>query len=255
VVIVGGEAIPVTDPMPTGTCAPRAFTLIETMLVIVLVTLLLTLSLPSIASARRSAVESRSIANLRSHAAVFQMYCADWRDLFPYFTDPAARYTTLPNGVSIEYFRATYYWHVALADGYYESRRSHDSFYPNSRVKGSRVTPYWYSQVLIADPRYWNPRSRTGPGQWRPVAQSEALFPAGKVLLANSLTELSVLRPYFYSPPAVRVETCAVDGSASVRVSPRFHPGYSVSGNPNGGALPYVAGSCTLDGARGRDYR
>lgn len=174
-----------------GAHSTRGFTLIESIIVVLMLAILLALVLPSLRTAREQSRRTVSLSNLRSHVQVFSVYATDFTDTWPYFTDPRATQTVLyddPNGgvFPIEYFLAHAFWNVALAPGYYEGNARHPSFSDPGRppvVSGTEY--YWYSCAFIAAHSYWNPATRVGPSQWVPTFTYQVSFAAQKgVLLA-----------------------------------------------------------------------
>src|SRR3954451_24872331 len=63
--------------------ARRAFTLVELLVVIGIIALLISILLPSLAKARRSANTIKCAANLRSIMQAVHMYASQNRDAFP----------------------------------------------------------------------------------------------------------------------------------------------------------------------------
>lgn len=237
---------------PAG--APAAFTLIETILVVAIVGLLLTLVLPSLSGARDAARRAGHLSRLRQHATVFTNYGMDWDDYFPAPTDPDATYTVFyPNGevVPLGYFDVDWRWTVPMAP-YYDDNALHPSFFPPDDPAWYG-TMYYYSCTFIADPRFWNPKTRTGPEQWRGTRGDEVLYPALKGLFFNMHDRAEV------PPPFTGAGAAFVDASAEFVKAERFRPWY-----PNGEgpwrARIHPSMSLqgrwlihTIDGVRGRD--
>lgn len=254
-----------------GHPASPGFTLIETLLAVLIIALLLALLVPSMGSFRETARGAKSLANLRSHVAVFAHYTSDWRDAYPYFTYPQATRTVLraeQAGVTVEvpYFWAFQYWNVALADRYYDGQPFHDSFYPPAYPDGTGTrelrfgpTPYHYACTFLARPEFWNPARRTyQKDQLGPNFTQDVLFPSQKFLFASSYPVRTmpgnIVSYEMSSPLAVGF----VDGAAAHLPANRCAPGY-----PNGDGSfnfpmhqnSWPPGLHTLDGARGRDLR
>lgn len=180
----------------------HAFTLIETLVVIALVSVLLALLLPSLRPVRDAAREARVMSDLRSHAMVFSSYTSDSKGLFPNLADPKAtssviRSSTGPS-VEILYFDQDLFWNIGLADDYYQSAWNSASFRsPFSTTKGPGGTDYLSSCTLVASPEFYDSKTRrTPPAQLRGVRESEVLYPAAKGLLVARWPNAWYFRSY-----------------------------------------------------------
>ncbi len=241
---------------------PAGFTLIETLIVIVLVGLLVALLSPSLGTVRGLARERQSLANLRSHVQVFATYLVDWKDTYPFFThpDPAVTWTIVRNpsrdaAIPMPFFGAHVSWNVALADGYYNGDHTASHFRsPESRSPLS-LASYWYPCAFIASPEYWNPRTRTGPGQRVATRADQVLFPSSKAILIDEFGMFKVGNRAV--PESIR--SGFVDGRAAVaRQRDWSREAYPGGDGPWWGAMhgtaqpPFMH---TLDGVRGRDVK
>lgn len=278
VIIAAGMALRRSGPpMPTTALrsAPRArtaFTLLETVLSVMLVAVLIALLAPSLGRVRSAASDTVSLSRLRSHAATFAMYTADAMDAWPYFTDPSATYSVVRNpdrgaAYEISYFNAHRYWNVALASAYFDGEHvsevftsPHDpGFYA---TRGPYVfTTYFYGCAFIARPAFWNESTRTGPRQWRPTRSHEVTFPSSKALLFSAFPWYSRfsrgaddrLEPTGATPAALVATT---DGRAGAFAMSQLGPQYPGADGPFHGAVHFHAFDPTLhtiDGVNGRD--
>lgn len=165
----------------------RGFTLVELLLVIALIAVLVALTLPGLGGSREAAVRATGLSYLRSHVAIMAQYSSDYKDSFPYFTDPGATTTVIRTArgdvVSLRYFEAFAFWNYALADGYYNGNPDDQSFYPGRPIAGG-PTLLSYGCCFIADPGFWNPRTRTWTGQFHPTRLSSVRHPSKKALLS-----------------------------------------------------------------------
>jgi prepilin-type N-terminal cleavage/methylation domain-containing protein len=250
-----------------GAPGPRAFTLLETLLAVALVGVLVATLAPSLAGARRAGHRAAALALLRTHAGVFSAYTAEWKDVYPYFTDPAATWTIVRCGDvadSLQYFAASDAWPIALAGhGYYDGECFHRSFNPPGALKhGWPWTPIMYSSTCIAHPRFWNPATRTGPDQWVPVRTDQVLYPAKKGLFLNLAMFERIPRgipgsQYTGPPPrpdrGAEVGFC--DGSAAWWRYERLNVPYRTGEGYWEGSVHYAGRPVlhTIDGVRGRD--
>ena len=65
---------------------PTGFTLMELLVVISIVAILIALLLPAMSKARKVAIETKCMANLRSNAVAFEAYASDYKDWLPFPT-------------------------------------------------------------------------------------------------------------------------------------------------------------------------
>jgi|CXWL01.1.fsa_nt_gi prepilin-type N-terminal cleavage/methylation domain-containing protein len=243
------------------------FTLIEVLVVIAIITVLIAISVTWLAGSRRSARDTKSLGNLRMHAAAMNMYATDHNACFPYFTFPGHLTGVLVGGgirvEAVSYFDAFQFWHVALADGYYNVHAASDAFHPpQSQLERD---PYWpyasgyhYPCAFIATPEYWNPETRRGPEQWRRTRTDQVLFPASKTLMVESWVPGRAGQDMIRTTP-LPVATC--DGSAR-----NLKWGERMSGYQRGDGVQFMADGAvhfgdvpsllhTSDGVRGRDIQ
>lgn len=184
------------SPRSSDASLRMGFTLLEVLVCIAVVAALLSLALPALQRSRGEARHSVSMSNLRSHAQVFGAYCADWHDMFPYFTDSKLSKTTLrveTRGIEqpVRYFEAFNFWNWGLADGYYGGDPFQSSFWPPDYWPFHGVadpppfawTGYYYGCSFLADPLFWNPSTRTNQSQWRATRADEVTYPSRKGLL------------------------------------------------------------------------
>lgn len=241
----------------------RAFTLVETLLAVAIIGVLASLMLPAIGQARDRARATVDMANLRSHVGVFGVYANDWKDSFPYFTDPRATRTIIrtANGsiVQTPFFGAHAYWNYALADGYYGGDPHHPSLY-SPRIRSGAGHLYYYGCSFIASPQYWNLRFRVGPSQLAPTFQHQVTMPGQKSLFVFEAVESTPPRrvddPLSLPDPQHEVVLGMTDGSARTTRAAAVRRGVE-SGDGNlslgwhNGDFPSAIH--TLDGVRGRD--
>ncbi len=259
------RSISVTRPEVSDASAP-GFTLVETLASITVVVLLLALVVAALPWSRGRAWRTVSLSNLRSHAAIFTMYETDFRGFFPYYTRPDQEESLISvpgtdQCVSVRYFWGAGRWNYVLANQYYGGEKDHESFYPPDYPDGHEApalqlgaTPYLFNCTFLADPDYWDPRTRVGPAQWRAVRADAVALTAKKALLVNE-----------WFPP-LRIgqgkrnstELSLVDGSAATVLSGRIEPGYPNGDGPEMEPVhqgDYPPGQHTLQGVKGRDLR
>jgi len=235
-----------------GSRVRRGFTLAEVLVASLIVAILVALALPMLSSVRDSGRDSVSIANLRSHATVIDMYRSDWNDTFPAFMDPTSEFTTLiiqGHEFRMRYFEAHHLWQAVLAESYYDDKIMHRSV---MRPGAGWSMSYVYSCSLIADPAYWSWETRTGPSQWRAVRGHEVTHPSKKAVLV----EREPVIPYFLERYTGRpLNMGFVDGSARGTMEPSLvMPLRDGEGEYPGTRHTIGAyGLHTVGGARGRD--
>lgn len=181
------------EPSPSDPVSSRGFSLIEVLLIIALVGILASLIAPSLSGVRDRATSTASMANLGSHARVFQSYATDYQDTWPCFVYPEAtrsviRCESADIAVEVMYFTGTEYWNVALADAYYAGDWRGRSFQsPRFTVgEGSRPLHYQMACGLIADPAFFEPERRVySSRQLRATRVSEVLYPSLKGILVE----------------------------------------------------------------------
>jgi len=252
--------------LPARQRAPRhtptgGFTLIETLLVMAIVGLLLALLLPSLTGVRDSATRLVHLSRLRQHASVFTAYTMDWDDTFPAPTDPDATYTVFYHNdkvIPLGYFDVDWRWNVALASEY-DDNPLHPSFFAPKEARWYG-TDYNYSVSFLADPKFWNPKTRTGPRQWRSTRINEVRYPSLKGMFVNRHDYPSTVEPD--EPPPfefIGAGAAFVDGSAEFVKKERFGRTYIGGEGPWPARLHPSVGlgswwvSHTVDGVRGRD--
>lgn len=234
----------------------RGITLIETLICVAILGILIGLAMPVIGRGRDSGRKIVTLSNLRSHAAVFASYHAEFGDQFPLLTDPAATYSVLrceSAGIAVpsRYFDQFNLWNIGLADGYYggawDSRAFQSAWDPRGQWLRSGLH---MSCAFQADPQFYYPETRmVPPRQLRSTRFDEVLFPSSKALM-TAYTPWVRFR---------RVLACMVDGRAEeFRLSAVF--GAMSSGD---GYFPeyslhwpaFTPMTHTLGGVRGRDVR
>jgi type II secretory pathway pseudopilin PulG len=241
------------DPPTPAFRQRRGITLLETLVVISVVSLILALALPSLRAAKAAGRTARIIATLQQLHHATTLYTHDYKDLFPYLGYPGEPWrgltlTGTPDTPS--YFSQSRYYANLLVTAYYADRAGIDTpgdFGAASRASPSFFTPYCMTQGAFAAPPYWvgdaPPDSLT---HYRPVATSECLFPASKALLMHWTSG-----NFINTDDPEMISVALVDGSASRR---RITPELAANtvNRPYGSApVPTLA---TIHGIAGRDF-
>ncbi|MBK7405471.1 MAG: prepilin-type N-terminal cleavage/methylation domain-containing protein [Phycisphaerales bacterium] len=169
----------------------RGFTLVESLLVVVLVGLLTALLLPVLAHARASVRDVMSVANMRTHAQVLAAYAVDWDDYYPALADPDATWSIIRGGGQIQtcrYFESVLFWNIGLCDQYYDGVVDHESFrHPAAHPDANAPldVSYLLSSAFLASPAYWEEKTRIGPSQWGPSRLSSVVFASDKAAIVE----------------------------------------------------------------------
>lgn|GEM_PF-2437746 len=239
---------------------PRGFTLIETLLVILIVGVIVALSVPALHAARESARSSATLANLRSTSQILGVYANDWRGSHPAFADPRNPPHRVAYGggerVFDRYFDSHTTWNFALADAYLGGRAYPAFISP----VGLNQHHFSLSCTLFAAPEFWDLRLRTGENQFRETWTHEVTFPSHKAIV---ISIYAVLFADKNSPNGVMSLSSRTpfpiawgDSSATNRRLGMIRPGVE-SGELfyRGSAHPFdiPAGLHTVGGLRGRD--
>lgn len=237
---------------------PTAFSILELLIVIAIIALVVSLTIPSLARVREKAQQIKSMANLRSHSAVLSSYAGDWQDSLPHVSDPLATATILRGGgvtVSIPYFKLFNTWNVALADQYYSGDALPDAMNVPWKQPYPPTTFYYYGDCFIARPDYWNYSTRrSDTTQLRRTLLAEVAFPAAKGLVFE---QGWLIGPTGLLEISRDARLSLVDGSARDNRYDQFLPPYvsgsSRPGGPPGGYDWGIPTMHTIDGVLGRD--
>lgn len=120
-----------SDSSPAGPqAALRGFSLIEILVVIVILAILVSIALPALAGMRESSRAARRATTTRELHTALMVYCADFRDAFPYFAtrgDPWG--PVVIKGFQLpgkgQYFNGQVkYWASVIVPDYYRAARS-----------------------------------------------------------------------------------------------------------------------------------
>jgi len=219
----------------------RGLALVEVLVVLALVGVLLALVIAWMGPTRAASERAVAMGHLHSHAAAFMMYAHDHQSLWPAIT---FRDTPNPRGA---YFLNYVIWPVAFSRAGYLPSATSASLGPPGYHRAPAVmkegyTAYWYSCSFLADPSYWNVRSRRGWSQVRPTRADEVTYTTEKALLFDSFHwKIGLVKP----AESVPIPLAMADGS--VRQVTRGDGPETLHFNE------FCPTLHTIDGVRGRD--
>lgn len=252
------EDTSVKTPLRRTASSPPGFSLIEMIVVVGILGVLISLSMPMLKMFRENARDAADVANLRTHTLTVSMYAADWKDSHPAPLKPNLEEQTITHPIVGEadlwYFWTKSLWHWPLIDTYCPLTRG--SPFNGPRKEETYFTQYWFSSSLMARPSFWNLRTRTGPEQWGATKTSEIRTPSQKaVFLDFHVFEIEQpLGRTAITGNGVRMGFA--DGSAAqVRLADCTKPVITGEGfyHPGSQIGPGIIGLHTKDGVNGRD--
>lgn len=186
----------------------RAFTLVEVLVVMAVITVVIALTVGAISKARTTAQAGSSLANLRTIGQTFEMYTHD-SGAYPWGLGgwgwPPGRGGT-SWGISFSIWHTESFWPIFLHDHAPWPENYRTWLSPGAdpqrfeeviagRVVGfsvSRLSSYAYSNSFVADPSLWRTPYRDGAARIRATRPDQVAFPGSKVLLYDA--ERSYLR-------------------------------------------------------------
>lgn len=231
---------------------PRAFTLLEVLLAIGVITILISVAVPLLVHSRNRAKEGRSLVLIAQHAASFNAYAMQYRDMWPYIADPAAptQLVTEDFTYTCAYFDTSTFWHLALSRDLYDAKWN-DRMFQAERWSNGVWTYFWYSPTFIAAPEFWNASTRTGPAQWRPTTTSAVRYPSAKCLFVGPIIAKNA--------GAIGWQMGFTDGSVALVKLDSLVPGMPTGvgiGENRSEWLDFAhPGMVTIDGVYGRDRK
>jgi type II secretory pathway pseudopilin PulG len=175
----------------------RAFTLIETCVVVGVLAVVLALALPALGRLRAEAKAAATLQRISTINGALSIYASTFRDHVPVFLPPIEAYAHRdPVFVGEVYGRVfggfwfdhAFLYHIAFSPPLpMESLLAPNSDWTRPEVtqgvRSTRNTTFWLSATLYADPEYWQRFGQRGALQWRPQRLSSVRFPSHKGLL------------------------------------------------------------------------
>ncbi|MBL8757032.1 MAG: type II secretion system protein, partial [Phycisphaerae bacterium] len=252
-----------TDARPARSA--RGFTVVELLVVMALAGVLVALVLPSLAGVRLGARTAASAANARTHAGTMASYLHDWRDVYPYLTDPQTtqsviRCRSAGRAIVTEHFGGAKFRWLGLADDYYDGNWLSPSFRSPFGLPGA-VGSYTMGCVFLARPEYYTPETRRQPPeQLRPTRGADVLFPGSKAIVVDDSAPpagsgLSGVSRHERFVIAAMVDGRAGQFNAGTDMLPQ-HPSGDGNYPAYGADFPWwLPMTHTAEGVRGRDIR
>lgn len=240
----------------------RAFTIIELLVSIGVIGVLLAILIPTLASSRARARETKCLSNLRGLGAAMELYTQRFNGKYP-FAIGGQKIDMSPDHDGTDFlqiqsnFDVTHAWpglmhEVAPWREWYSTwvcpgarRRTGEPWAsPGDDPLGPSGPSYVMSDSLLARPETWSVGTAPSEQLVRAVSVSDVLFPSSKVIMFDS--ERAHLTP---KDDRDLFPVLFADAHAKIRrLSEARKPGVNVL---LGSSIPLRD---TLDGARGRDY-
>ncbi|MDX2017791.1 MAG: hypothetical protein SFY95_09165 [Planctomycetota bacterium] len=250
-----------------------AFSLAELLVVIGVIVVLLSLALPAMSGARKSARALGGLANVRTCATALFGYAGDWRDLPPVYAPPS---WPEPGTWVFDFQTQKRPWfdHGEAANlGLTEYAGSHLAFRApnNQQVEPRKIVThrgvqishadYTLTNTAYAEPDFFSWDRHEGPRQFRPMPLSRVRFPYAKGAFGTSKDYApgGVFVGYTRAP-GVRSGVAFFDGSAldfELNSTPQgffnYYAGWRVAPGVDPRSMRLAGIWDTLDGFDGRD--
>jgi prepilin-type N-terminal cleavage/methylation domain-containing protein len=240
----------------------RAFTIIELLVSIGVIGILLAILIPTLASTRARARETKCLSNLRGLGAAMELYTQRFNGKFPFAiggqkidTSPdhdGTRFQQIQKNFDIAINWPGLMHEVAPWREWYSTwvcpgarRKTGEPWSPpDDDPLGPSGPSYWMSDSFLARPETWSVGTAPREQLVRAVSVSDVLFPSAKVLMIDD--ERAHLTP---KDDRDMFPVLFADAHAKIRrLSEASKPGVNVL---TGSSTPLYD---TLDGSRGRDY-
>lgn len=170
----------------------RGFTLVETLVVVAVIAVLISISLPAIADAKRASTLAANLAYQPKVGALLMLYANDHDGAFPYWGEPGRDWapTYTPSGT----LYATSHWRQPYTWGYFLSSRGYDGWVgtiyaglgdwrPSADPEDVWSSTHWLPHCAYADAAYWTPGVPRADSMLRGQRFSDVAHPNAKGLL------------------------------------------------------------------------
>ena len=188
-----------------------AFSLVEVLVAIAVLSLLIALAVPALMGSRGQARQVACMSNLKGIAAVIELYTQASRDRYPYVDAGAWLRTSPPedaDGGSLlntnHFNKLQDHWPAVVAGvapwrGFFPAwvcagaRRPAGEPWKSGDYRGDGAPSYAYSQSFRARPEVWSPGTLADERLLAPVSVGDVSFPARKVIFFDG--EMAHLPP------------------------------------------------------------
>jgi prepilin-type N-terminal cleavage/methylation domain-containing protein len=162
-----------------------AFTIIEILVVLVIVSLLAGLIVVGLSRMKNRAQEVQNLVNLRSHASTWSSYSNDYKDVFPYFVAPEPGWIDVTrddgSSVRIKYLQQRTEWPVLMSKSYYSGLSSlAPVFHPPWTI-----STYNSPCAFRVDPDHYTAKRVPFPSQLRAIFAHEVSIPSRKAFFSS----------------------------------------------------------------------
>lgn len=250
-------------------CGRTGFTLLELLVVLSIISILLSLLVPTLLHARGEARRVQALATMQQVWIGMALYGGDFREAFPFLATPGRpRAPLIVNGADLSdaqgvYFRPQAEYWPSVVRKYFSGRpllpevpcfepRGTSFGLPKDRDDDVLWTRFWLTPNAFAAPEFWaDNQPPRNPAYFRATRWDEISFPSQKgVLLDIGNSEWGDTKyNYGASPLELPIWFSTADGASHVRRLKDMKR--DTVGREGLGALPVLT---TRYGLRGRDF-
>ncbi|MCW5775239.1 MAG: type II secretion system protein [Phycisphaeraceae bacterium] len=208
------------------------FSLLEVLVVIAVIAILVSLSLPAMREARISARTTRSLSTSKMILLALNMYGSDNNQRFPFFAtpgDPNGPKILLNQNLPVSYLRGqSWYYATLLVPNYVDSRSAIEQEGVEERLASLKFPPdvvrsdHFLTYTAFAAPNYWvGDRAPTEPALFRAMQWDELRFTSRKGILLDHYAGLfDRLRPHHERARRREMSVGLGDGAARIELWP-----------------------------------
>jgi len=241
-------------------CVSSAFTLVELLVTLAIISVLLAISLPALRMAKTAAQDIRSLSNAQQSARTLIAVAQQDHGRIPLASGPSDLVfgnqptvgMTLPDGSELmfSWFAHVNGWPFVLVSRGDEIEETwYSPSNPGHLIGKLQSSDYILTQAAMTDPAFWRPGAQQTPDLLRAVRLEEFEHPSTKGLLVERTPTVAIRHPQ-KEPSLVARPIVFVDGHAK-----RLRLADAPAGAPNqmqGGFSQPIA--TTVNGCLGYDY-